>query len=412
MHDRQNRNNPDYIRNQNIQEQNRNQLLQQKRNNNVDEVFLDVDMEVFERINQNLQQQNNDDVPESLDASELHTIQCPMCNDELIQEFADEHLCPGEQQNQSRSNRSQQVISYNCPQCGMVCENQVDLDDHLQAHFLAEQEDSESSNNGSANIQPAQPIQQSRFYDRIVRANLHNQNQNNRSNNRPEERKLREGSVRQQDLQQLHRERSQRNQSQNQQRLQQMQQQMNQSQHPNNFHQNQQPQIIPMMNPNNPLNLSMMRINLNGQQIPAQLFFNMPQGRQVQEMIINGGPRFRNRFNQMNHQNLDFENMNEQQLFEYFSQLDSKLNDRPLDDDIIDQLPQQQFHKRNNSNNGNKNNKADSDENKCTVCMMEFEEGDELITLTCFHKYHNGCIKEWFHRQNFCPICRTKIDLQ
>ena len=83
-----------------------------------------------------------------------------------------------------------------------------------------------------------------------------------------------------------------------------------------------------------------------------------------------------------------------------------EMNKKPLDSQTLSSLPDVQFKKR-----GDQSKDPNSDENKCMICMMEYEEGDQLKTLTCFHKFHSDCIKEWFKRQNFCPICRTEIKL-
>ncbi len=32
---------------------------------------------------------------------------------------------------------------------------------------------------------------------------------------------------------------------------------------------------------------------------------------------------------------------------------------------------------------------------RCAVCQMEFEAGDEVVTLPCSHFYHPDCIGEW-----------------
>ena len=33
---------------------------------------------------------------------------------------------------------------------------------------------------------------------------------------------------------------------------------------------------------------------------------------------------------------------------------------------------------------------------RCAVCQMEFEAGDDVSTLPCTHFYHPDCIGEWF----------------
>eukprot|EP00930_Biecheleria_cincta_P003151 TRINITY_DN104087_c0_g1_i1.p1 TRINITY_DN104087_c0_g1~~TRINITY_DN104087_c0_g1_i1.p1 ORF type:complete len:398 (-),score=48.06 TRINITY_DN104087_c0_g1_i1:210-1403(-) len=48
----------------------------------------------------------------------------------------------------------------------------------------------------------------------------------------------------------------------------------------------------------------------------------------------------------------------------------------------------------------------------CPICMEDFKEGDEQMTLPCFHKFHKGCSHEWLHRQGTCPICKHRVDGQ
>eukprot|EP01091_Cochliopodium_minus_P005738 TRINITY_DN1563_c0_g1_i1.p1 TRINITY_DN1563_c0_g1~~TRINITY_DN1563_c0_g1_i1.p1 ORF type:complete len:535 (-),score=153.29 TRINITY_DN1563_c0_g1_i1:11-1615(-) len=50
------------------------------------------------------------------------------------------------------------------------------------------------------------------------------------------------------------------------------------------------------------------------------------------------------------------------------------------------------------------------EESKCTICLDDFEEGDQLNLLSCFHKFHTHCIKDWFQHSKLCPICRHEIE--
>ncbi|KAJ3072514.1 hypothetical protein HDU98_003453 [Podochytrium sp. JEL0797] len=44
---------------------------------------------------------------------------------------------------------------------------------------------------------------------------------------------------------------------------------------------------------------------------------------------------------------------------------------------------------------------------KCTVCLMPYEEGDTLRILNCNHGFHSECIDEWLTSHvNSCPLCR------
>ena len=51
---------------------------------------------------------------------------------------------------------------------------------------------------------------------------------------------------------------------------------------------------------------------------------------------------------------------------------------------------------------------------KCTICLSEFEMAEEACQLRCNqqHIFHRNCIKEWFKRENHCPICRQPAFLQ
>lgn len=44
----------------------------------------------------------------------------------------------------------------------------------------------------------------------------------------------------------------------------------------------------------------------------------------------------------------------------------------------------------------------------CAICLLEFEEGEELRTLPeCMHSFHVLCIDMWFCSHLNCPICRA-----
>lgn len=49
------------------------------------------------------------------------------------------------------------------------------------------------------------------------------------------------------------------------------------------------------------------------------------------------------------------------------------------------------------------------DEASCVICLVEFEENDEIIDLKCHesHKFHYPCIRSWLSKQFICPICRS-----
>ncbi|KAJ8432451.1 hypothetical protein Cgig2_027748 [Carnegiea gigantea] len=46
---------------------------------------------------------------------------------------------------------------------------------------------------------------------------------------------------------------------------------------------------------------------------------------------------------------------------------------------------------------------------RCTVCLYEFHDHEEIRRLTnCGHIFHRGCVDRWMdHDQRTCPLCRT-----
>ncbi|XP_014787081.1 E3 ubiquitin-protein ligase RNF181 [Octopus bimaculoides] len=46
---------------------------------------------------------------------------------------------------------------------------------------------------------------------------------------------------------------------------------------------------------------------------------------------------------------------------------------------------------------------------KCTICLGEFEENNEIKTLPCNHQFHSSCILPWLEKVNTCPMCRTEF---
>merc|ERR1719401_120073 len=52
---------------------------------------------------------------------------------------------------------------------------------------------------------------------------------------------------------------------------------------------------------------------------------------------------------------------------------------------------------------------SESQQRQCSVCLEQFQEGEELRLLPCFHKYHRACIDQWFQNSPACPMCKRSI---
>ena len=46
---------------------------------------------------------------------------------------------------------------------------------------------------------------------------------------------------------------------------------------------------------------------------------------------------------------------------------------------------------------------------KCSVCLSDLQEGEQVMKLRCFHTFHKDCITDWLVRKAECPICKTPI---
>lgn len=50
------------------------------------------------------------------------------------------------------------------------------------------------------------------------------------------------------------------------------------------------------------------------------------------------------------------------------------------------------------------------EEEKCPVCLSEFEKDERVRCLPCTHLFHVDCIDRWLSVNKKCPVCRLNID--
>ena len=48
----------------------------------------------------------------------------------------------------------------------------------------------------------------------------------------------------------------------------------------------------------------------------------------------------------------------------------------------------------------------------CPICLEEMKKISNLAVTNCCHVFHIGCINNWRHKNNECPMCRTHICME
>jgi ATP-dependent DNA helicase PIF1 len=45
----------------------------------------------------------------------------------------------------------------------------------------------------------------------------------------------------------------------------------------------------------------------------------------------------------------------------------------------------------------------------CCICLNDFENGDKVKYLPCFHMFHSQEINTWLERSEYCPLCKKSV---
>lgn len=65
-------------------------------------------------------------------------------------------------------------------------------------------------------------------------------------------------------------------------------------------------------------------------------------------------------------------------------------------------------HNQSNNNNEKKTRDDHDDDNeKCTICLEDFEAKEVVMVTPCKHMFHEECIVPWVKEQGCCPVCRS-----
>jgi hypothetical protein len=52
----------------------------------------------------------------------------------------------------------------------------------------------------------------------------------------------------------------------------------------------------------------------------------------------------------------------------------------------------------------------EEEEPHCSICLGEYEEGEELACLPCKHIYHEDCVASWCTNHIRCPLCNFDLE--
>ncbi|ANM70388.1 E3 ubiquitin ligase BIG BROTHER-like protein [Arabidopsis thaliana] len=56
-----------------------------------------------------------------------------------------------------------------------------------------------------------------------------------------------------------------------------------------------------------------------------------------------------------------------------------------------------------------KKKKFVADDSQCSICLVDYEKGDKIMTLPCNHIYHKDCISYWFKENRVCCVCKREV---
>ena len=62
--------------------------------------------------------------------------------------------------------------------------------------------------------------------------------------------------------------------------------------------------------------------------------------------------------------------------------------------------------------NDEKDNDNEAEVDKCTICLCELDDGEDVRRLPCMHLFHVSCVDQWLTLNKRCPICRVDIETQ
>lgn len=77
-------------------------------------------------------------------------------------------------------------------------------------------------------------------------------------------------------------------------------------------------------------------------------------------------------------------------------------SDKGLPQRVIDSIITNTFYRCNLTTN-------DPSKLECSICCVEFQDGDQIKILQCLHTHHKACVDQWFIKKSTCPDCKFNM---
>jgi hypothetical protein len=108
--------------------------------------------------------------------------------------------------------------------------------------------------------------------------------------------------------------------------------------------------------------------------------------------------------------NMDIDDGSDDELgaasYEDLLQLDNRAVRVGVPNSVLQSLPEYKYTKPRNAN------QQDEGDQKCMVCLDEFQEQEDVRRLPCLHVFHKNCIDNWLKDHRKCPICNFEIPIE
>ncbi|XP_031124138.1 cell wall protein RBR3 [Ipomoea triloba] len=80
----------------------------------------------------------------------------------------------------------------------------------------------------------------------------------------------------------------------------------------------------------------------------------------------------------------------------------SSIGSLPAPNDVVESLPVKTYNKSQND--------LSEDAARCYICLVDYEDGDNLRILPCHHDFHRTCVDKWLKEiHRVCPLCRGDV---